>query len=33
MGLHTFKGGIHPYDGKELVEGSADLFIESGERS
>ena len=18
MGLHTFKGGIHPYDGKEL---------------
>lgn len=23
MGLQTFKGGIHPYEGKELAEGAA----------
>ena len=33
MGLATFKGGVHPYEGKELSEDSAirTLKPESGE--
>ena len=33
MGLATFKGGVHPYEGKELSEDSAirTLRPESGE--